>query len=68
MKTVTPKERLVLQLLAEGMSSKQIASHLAISFHTVESHRKNLRAKFSAHNIAEVISKAYQITTQPLIQ
>jgi len=65
MKNVTPKERQVLQLLAEGMSSKQIAYHMAISFHTVESHRKNLRAKFDAHNVAEVITKAFQLNLQP---
>lgn len=60
MKYVTPKERQVLQLIAEGMSSKEIAAHLAISFHTVESHRKSLRTKFAARNIAEVITKAHQ--------
>ena len=38
--SVTPKEKKVLQLLAVGMSSKQIAKELTISFHTVESHRK----------------------------
>ena len=59
MRPVTPKERQVLQLIAEGKSSKEIATHLSISFHTVESHRKNLREKFEAHNIAEVITKAH---------
>ena len=58
---VTPKEREVLQLLAVGMSSKQIAGKMAISFHTVESHRKSLRVKFGARNVAEVITKAYQL-------
>ena len=57
---VTPKEKEVLQLLAEGMSSKQIATKLTISFHTVESHRKSLRQKFGARNVAEMITKAYQ--------
>ena len=59
---ITPKEKEVLQLLASGLSSKQIAGKLAISFHTVESHRKNLRQKFNARNVAEVISKAYMIS------
>ena len=58
---VTPKEKEVLELLVEGMSSKQIADRLAISFHTVESHRKSLRVKFGARNVIEVITKAYEI-------
>ena len=58
---MTPKEKEVLQLLALGFSSKEIATKLEISFHTVETHRKNLRHKFGARNIAEVISKAYSI-------
>ena len=61
---ITPKEKEVLGLLAAGFSSKQIADKFSISFHTVESHRKNLRQKFNARNIAEVISKAY--LSQPL--
>lgn len=58
---ITPKEKEVLQLLASGLSSKEVASKLAISFHTVETHRKRLRHKFGARNIAEVITKAYSI-------
>ncbi len=58
MRNITPKEQEVLRLLAEGLSTKQIASHMSISFHTVESHRKSLRMKFNARNSAEVISKA----------
>lgn len=65
--SVTPKEKKVLQLLAVGMSSKQIAKELTISFHTVESHRKSLRQKFGARNVAEVITKAYQAMTIQII-
>ncbi len=64
---MTPKEKEVLQLLAEGLSSKEIAGKLAISFHTVESHRKNLRQKFGARNVAEVITKAYAISTVQIL-
>ena len=59
--SVTPKEKEVLQLLAGGMSSKQIAEKLTISFHTVEGYRKSLRQKFGARNVAEVITKAYRL-------
>ena len=58
MNTVTPKEKEVLTLLAQGLSSKEIANKLSISFHTVESHRKNLRFKFDAKNSSELIMKA----------
>ncbi len=56
---MTRQEKVVLDLLATGLSSRQIAEKLLISFHTVETHRKNLRVKFKAHNTTEVILKAY---------
>ena len=58
MNNITPKEKEVLSLLAQGFSSKEIASRLFISVHTVESHRKNLRFKFDAKNSSELIMKA----------
>jgi DNA-binding CsgD family transcriptional regulator len=58
MSNITPKEKEVLGLLAQGFSSKEIASQLFISVHTVESHRKNLRFKFDAKNSSELIMKA----------
>ncbi len=58
MNNITPKEKEVLSLLAQGLSSKEIASRLFISVHTVESHRKNLRFKFDAKNSSELIMKA----------
>ncbi|CAN5442226.1 hypothetical protein BH09BAC3_BH09BAC3_30440 [soil metagenome] len=64
---ITAKEKEVLHLLASGLSSKEIAGKLAISFHTVETHRKNLRHKFGARNIAEVITKAYAVQPFHLI-
>ena len=50
---LTPKEREVLQLLAEGFSSKEIAAKLFISVKTVENHRKHIIQKLDVHNIAE---------------
>jgi DNA-binding CsgD family transcriptional regulator len=58
MNNITPKEKEVLRLLAQGLSSKEIAGCLSISVHTVESHRKNLRFKFDAKNSSELIMKA----------
>jgi len=58
---MTRQEKIVLDLLAEGHSSRQIAEKLLISFHTVETHRKNLRLKFRAHNTMEVLIRAKEV-------
>jgi DNA-binding CsgD family transcriptional regulator len=55
---LTSREREVLELVARGYSSKQIAHELSISKHTVESHRKNLLQKLKANNAADLIQKA----------
>jgi len=60
MSIVTAKEKEILGLMAQGFSSKEIASRLFISFHTVESHRKNLRFKFEAKNSSELLMKVMQ--------
>ncbi len=57
MDTITVREREVLEFLAQGLSTKEIAARMSISFHTVESHRKNLRFKFAAKNSAELLMK-----------
>jgi len=55
---LTPREQQVLELVAKGFSSKQIADLLSISKHTVESHRKRLLQKMKASNAADLIQKA----------
>lgn len=52
--TLSPREREVLQLLAEGSSSKQIAERLGISPRTVDVHRKNIMDKLQMHSVAEL--------------
>jgi len=54
---ITPKEREVLNLIADGLSSKEIARRLSISFYTVQTHRKNMLAKVGAKNTPELIVK-----------
>jgi DNA-binding NarL/FixJ family response regulator len=49
---LTEREREVLQLVAEGYSTREIAERLVISVKTVESHRANLMNKLNIHNIA----------------
>lgn len=46
------REREVLQLLAEGKSTRQIADSLFVSVKTVEAHRKHIMTKLNIHNVA----------------
>ena len=55
---LTPREREVLQLLAEGMAAKEIASHLNVSVKTVETHRRNMMEKLDMHSVAELTKYA----------
>ena len=53
-RALTPREREVLQLLAEGRSTRQIAQALFISVKTVESHRRQIMEKIHIHSVAEL--------------
>jgi len=55
---LTSREREVLQLIAEGRTSAEIAGLLDISVKTVEGHRTNLMAKLDVHNVAGLIRYA----------
>ena len=55
---LTSREREVVQLLAEGKSSKEIASSLSLSVKTVETHRANIMRKLDLHNVSELVRYA----------
>ncbi|MBI4379814.1 MAG: response regulator transcription factor [candidate division NC10 bacterium] len=55
---LTEREREVLSLIAQGLTSKEIANRLAISPYTVERHRANAMGKLDLHNRAELIRYA----------
>jgi len=55
---LTARERELLQLLAEGMTAKQIAKTLRVSVKTVETHRRNIAQKLGAGSVAELIKYA----------
>jgi DNA-binding NarL/FixJ family response regulator len=55
---LTPRERQVMQLIAEGHTTKSIAKNLSISDKTVEKHRGSLMAKLGQHDIAGVVRMA----------
>lgn len=59
-RALTQREREVLQLVAEGHTSADIAAGLSISSRTVEMHRSNLMQKLGLHTQAEVIRYAIQ--------
>lgn len=58
---LTRREKEVLELIADGMTNNEIAAKLFISVTTVDTHRKNLLAKFDARNIASLIKSAMQM-------
>jgi DNA-binding NarL/FixJ family response regulator len=51
---LTPREREVLQLLAEGKNTKEIASALNVSVKTVETHRAQIMERLDLHSVAEL--------------
>ncbi len=53
--TLTPREREVIQLLAEGKSSKEVASVLNLSTKTAETHRSNIMRKLDIHSIRDLV-------------
>lgn len=55
---LTAREREMLQLMAEGMTAKEIASHLFVSVKTVETHRRNIAQKLNINRAAELIKYA----------
>ena len=57
---LTPREREVLQLLAEGHRNKKIAQMLGISTKTVETHRTTLMRKIGVTSIVELVRYAFR--------
>ena len=52
---LTAREREILQLIAEGKANKDVASHLNLSLHTVETHRTKILQKLNLHSVPELI-------------
>jgi len=55
---LTPREREIVQLIAEGKATKEIADVLGISVKTAETHRTNLMRKLDLHSTADVVRYA----------
>lgn len=59
--TLTPRQREILQLIAEGHTSKEIARRLSISVKTVETHRTQLMKQLDLHDIAGLVRYALRV-------
>jgi DNA-binding NarL/FixJ family response regulator len=53
--TLTPREKEVLQMIAQGRSNKEIAALLSLSVNTVSVHRANMMEKLNIHKAAELV-------------
>lgn len=60
-KKLSARETEILNLIAKGHTTKEIATQLYISTRTVETHRVNMMKKLSVKNVAELIKKATQL-------
>ena len=55
---LTPRQREIVKLLAEGKSSKELAAVLGLSVKTVETHRANIMRRLECHSVSELVRYA----------
>jgi DNA-binding NarL/FixJ family response regulator len=55
---LTTREREILELMVEGLIKKEIADRLSLSYHTVDTHLRNIYGKLQVHNRSEAVGKA----------
>jgi DNA-binding NarL/FixJ family response regulator len=58
---LTDRERETLSLLGTGLIKKEIAGRLGVSYHTVDTHVRNIYAKLQVHNLSGAVAKALQL-------
>ncbi len=63
--SLTPRERDILQDLANSQTAKEIARIRGISHRTVEVHKARIQAKMGARNSAEVLKLLFMLTFEP---
>jgi DNA-binding NarL/FixJ family response regulator len=59
--SLTPRQREILQLVAEGRSTKEVAARLDLSVKTVESHRSEIMARLGIHDLAGLVRYAIRV-------
>ena len=55
---LTEREQKILQLIVEGLIKKEIADRLSISYHTVDTHLRNIYTKLHVHTRGGAVAKA----------
>jgi len=65
---LTPREREVVQLLAEGSSTKEVAVALGLSFKTAETHRSNIMRKLHIHCVSDLVIYAVRNNMVQVVQ
>lgn len=58
---LTPRQRQVLQLIAEGLTTREVADRLNIRFKTADAHRRNLMRTLGAHDVTALVRLAVRI-------
>ena len=65
---LTPREREVVQLLAEGRSTKEVATDLGLSVKTAETHRSNIMRKLQLHSVSDLVLYAVRNNIVHVVQ
>ena len=62
---LTPRQKEILRLVAQGLTNREIAGHLDISVRTVEVHRFNLMRRLRVRNVAQLLRQALLMRLLP---
>src|SRR5437899_11540150 len=63
--TLTPRQKEILRLVAQGSTNREIAAHLEISVRTVQVHRFNLMRRLRVRNVAQLLRQALLLRLLP---
>lgn len=61
LEALTPRQREILQLVAQGHTSKEIAERLGVSLKTVETHRAHIMERIEARELTAVVRFAVRV-------
>jgi len=62
---LTPRQKEILRLVAQGLTNREVADHLDISVRTVEVHRFNLMRRLKVRNVAQLLRQALLLGLLP---
>lgn len=63
--SLTPRQKEILRLVAQGLTNREVAHHLRISVRTVEVHRFNLMRRLRVRNVAQLLRQALLLRLLP---